>query len=324
MPVRWLDDAAFHLPGWTALAHLDPEGTVFHTPAFLRVYREALGSGDGAVAVVEEDGDAVAVCAFEFEGGTAAFQGGSEVTDYQGPVGVPAARERAAKELMAALAERPEWDAADLRGLPSGGAWLGALEAGARDAGLEPDVGPSDVAPLMELPGSYDQYLAALPGRQRHEIRRKERRLREAFPDVRVTDATPLSMERDLEAFFELHRASPGAKGGFLDEDMERFFRGLAEELGADGTFRLAFLEAGSRRLAAAVGFRDRDVFRLYNSAFDRDAGRVAPGMVLTAELVRSAILEGCRAFDFLSGDLGYKYRFGARRRPLERLTLRR
>jgi CelD/BcsL family acetyltransferase involved in cellulose biosynthesis len=46
--------------------------------------------------------------------------------------------------------------------------------------------------------------------------------------------------------------------------------------------------------------------------------------MVLVAELIRDAIAEDRRAFDFLTGDLGYKYRFGARPRRMARLRLRR
>jgi hypothetical protein len=45
--------------------------------------------------------------------------------------------------------------------------------------------------------------------------------------------------------------------------------------------------------------------------------------MALVAELIRSAIEEGCRGLDMLKGDLPYKYRFGARPRGVARLRLR-
>jgi CelD/BcsL family acetyltransferase involved in cellulose biosynthesis len=44
--------------------------------------------------------------------------------------------------------------------------------------------------------------------------------------------------------------------------------------------------------------------------------------MVLVAELIREAIEEGRSMFDFLKGDLGYKYRFGAKPRRVCRLLL--
>ncbi len=44
--------------------------------------------------------------------------------------------------------------------------------------------------------------------------------------------------------------------------------------------------------------------------------------MVLVADLIERAILDGCRWFDLLKGDLAYKYRFGARPRAVKRLVL--
>jgi CelD/BcsL family acetyltransferase involved in cellulose biosynthesis len=60
----------------------------------------------------------------------------------------------------------------------------------------------------------------------------------------------------------------------------------------------------------------------LYNSAFDRAWGSLAPGMVLVAEDIRLAIEEGCTVFDLLKGDYAYKYRFGAVPRRVRRLTV--
>jgi CelD/BcsL family acetyltransferase involved in cellulose biosynthesis len=180
------------------------------------------------------------------------------------------------------------------------------------------------VAPFLRLPGSYPEYLERLSGKLRHEIRRKDRRLRASFPDARVVDSTPSTVPEDLEQFLDLHRSSAGSKGRFMAPGMELFFRRLAEELLPDGTLRLAFLEAGGSKVAGAIGFRDRDRFLLYNSAFDHGHRAIAPGMVLVAELIRASIEEGRGGFDMLKGDLRYKYRFGARPRRIVRLLLRR
>ena len=107
---------------------------------------------------------------------------------------------------------------------------------------------------------------------------------------------------------------------------MELFFRRLGELFIPEGEFHLAFLEAGGggERTAGAIGFRHRGVFSLYNSAFDRSRGHLAPGMVLVADLIEHAIADGCHAFDMLKGDLAYKYRFGAARREVRRLAITR
>jgi CelD/BcsL family acetyltransferase involved in cellulose biosynthesis len=323
MPVEWVTDPeAFTTLDWTGLVEADPEGTFFHTPRFLKLYWEEFGATQLRIAFVRSDEEPEAVTAFDVREGTLTFLGGFDLTDYMGPVGVPAARERAAKEFMAALAKLEDWERADLRGLRQDGRWLPALVDGAAESGLSPEVATDGVAPYLELPETFDAYLASLQSKRRHEIRRKERRLQESFPDAHVVDSTPETLADDLDRFVELHRSSVGQKGKFMVPGVELFFRRLAAALLPDGAFRLAFLHAAGRRIAGAVGFRDRTYFRLYNSAYEHRQGPVAPGLVLVAKLIRSAIEEGCEGFDFLKGDLEYKYRFGPRPRRIARLLL--
>jgi CelD/BcsL family acetyltransferase involved in cellulose biosynthesis len=326
MAVDWTrEPAAFADPEWSALADADPEATLFHTPRFLKPYWEELSAGESlevATARPAAAADAAAVAAFAVTGDRLTWLGGFDVTDYMGPVGSPEHRDQAAADLMAAVAARDDWRHADLAGLPEDGRWLPALVEGARRARLPVRVELDGVAPAVRLPSSFDEYLAGLPAKLRHEIRRKDRRLRAAHPDYRVVDSRPETVAEDLDRFVALHRASAGAKGRFMVPGMELFFRRLADELTEDGTLRLAFLEAGGDRIAAAMGFRFRDRFLLYNSAYDHGLSGLAPGMVLVAELIRDAIEEGRSVLDMLKGDLGYKYRFGARPRRVCRLLI--
>jgi CelD/BcsL family acetyltransferase involved in cellulose biosynthesis len=324
MPVEWLEDpSVFNSHDWTSLVETDPEATFFHTPGFLRLYWEVLGGQRLQIAMVRKGEQPVAVAPLALNDDVLSWVGGFDVTDYMGPVGPVEETRWSAGELMAALAERSDWKKADLAGMQLRGRWLGALAEAAEEAGLPAAVEPVDVAPYTRLPGSYEDYLKGLSGKLRHEIRRKDRRLREAHPDLKLVDSGPETMAEDLDRFVELHRSSQGEKGRFMGPGMELFFRHLAAAFLEEGTFRLAFLESSGVKLAAAVGFRWRDRFLLYNSAYDHAHGHVAPGMVLIAELIRSAIEEGRRGFDMLRGDLPYKYRFGARARGIERLRLR-
>jgi CelD/BcsL family acetyltransferase involved in cellulose biosynthesis len=325
MAVEWIEDpTAFVARDWTGLVEADPDGTFFHTPRYLKLYWEEFGASRLGIALVKLGGTTVAAAALDVRDGVATWLGGFDVTDYMGPVGLPESTDAAAKELMSALAARDDWVSADLAGLAWDGRWLAALKAAAPESGLVAEIGEDGVSPVLALPRSFDEYLAGLPGKLRHEMRRKGRRLREAFPDVHLADSTSAMAARDLDRFVELHRSSVGDKGRFMVPGMELFFRRLADELLEDGTFRLVFLEAAGVKLAGAVGFGFGDRFLLYNSAYDHRQARLSPGMVLVAELIRSAIEEEFRTFDLLKGDLSYKYRFGARPRRVARLRLRR
>jgi CelD/BcsL family acetyltransferase involved in cellulose biosynthesis len=325
MPVDWTDDpTAFVGRDWTSLAESDPDGTIFQTPRYLKPYWEEFGSGGLQLAFVRDGNETVAATAFEIAEGTATFLGGFEITDYMGPVGLPQAQQGAAKELMASLATRDDWEVADLRGLLETSSWYSALEDGAREAALAVETTTDGIAPLLKLSTLFDAYLSALPGKLRHEIRRKRRRLREAFPSVHIVDATRPTLPADFDMFVQLHRSATGNKGKFMSPGMELFFRRLGDALITDGKFRLVFLQNDGTKIAGAVGFNDRGRFLLYNSAYDHVRSALSPGIVLLTMLIEDLTGAGCEAVDLLKGDEEYKYRLGARPRRILRLVLRR
>ncbi len=323
------DGREFQRRGWTELVEADPAGTFFHTPGYLKLYWEEFGETPEHLLLAfaeEDDGTPVGAVAFERIGTTLRFLGGTEVTDYMGPVGVPERQESVAKELWAALVTRQDWTDADLRGLAEDRPWLGLLSDGARAQGLGVEItdDQNGVAPYLSLAPSWDAYLEALPAKLRHEIRRKAKKLEAEAGTFAVSTASEETMSALLDRFVDLHRMSEGPKGVFMQPGMEIFFRRLAEAFGPAGIFRLTFIEVGGEQAAGTIGFAFKGTYLLYNSAFDRKWGNLAPGMVLVGEDIRLAIEDGCQAFDLLKGDYAYKYRFGAVPRAVKRLVVTR
>jgi len=323
------DPRDFARRDWSALVTADPGGTFFHTPEYLKLYWEEFADLPDhlLLAFAEEDGAQVGAVAFERFGETLRFLGGTEVTDYLGPVALAEAQATMAKELLASIGRLDGWTEADLRGLPEDMAWLGLLAEAASAQGFSVDVleDQNGVAPFLALPGSYEEYLAQLPSKLRHEIKRKARRLEADMGPWHICVATADTLEPYLDRFVELHRTSEGPKGVFMQPGMEIFFRRLGEAFVPRGVFNLTFLEfAEHQKLAGSIGFRFEGTYSLYNSAFDRAYQAASPGMVLVAEDIRIAIEAGCSAFDMLKGDYAYKYRFGAVPRLIKRLVVTR
>jgi CelD/BcsL family acetyltransferase involved in cellulose biosynthesis len=324
MRVELTDDpAAFRTPDWTRLVEADPTGTFFHTPAYLKLWWEEFGSGSPVLAFAEDGGEMVGACAFESIEGRLQFLGGFDVTDYMGPVARPGLERAVADALFDAVLHIP-WSGADLRGMSEGSPWLTALDAAATTRGVAVERLGDGVAPSIELPSSFEAYLEALPAKLRHEMRRKQRKLLGEGGGYRITLSTAETLREDLDRFIQLHQASPGPKGRFMHPGMEIFFRRLGEEFLPAHQFHLAFIELDGQKAAGAIGFAYRNTFSLYNSAFDREARRLSPGMVLVSDLIRRAAELGRDRFDMLKGDLEYKYRFGAVPRRIGRLMLRR
>jgi CelD/BcsL family acetyltransferase involved in cellulose biosynthesis len=330
MRISFSDDGRdFQRRDWSALVASDPSGTLFHTPRYLKLYWEEFGQRPEHLLLAfadDESDEQVGAVAFERAGTTLRFLGGTEVTDYMGPVAREAERAAVAKELFAALVRREDWTDADLRGLPEDGGWLQLLRdaAGAHGCSVEVTDDSNGVAPFLALPASWDAYLEQLPAKLRHEIKRKARKLAKEGGPYRVVRATQPTLARDLDRFVELHRSSEGPKGVFLQPGMEIFFRRLAEAFLPSGIFRLSFIEIADVKIAGTIGFEYEGRSYLYNSAFDHGWRALSPGMVLVAEDIREAIENACAVFDLLKGDYDYKYRFGARPRRVKRLLVAR
>jgi len=207
MRIAFSEDARdFQGRGWAGLVEADPAGTLFHTPDYLKLYWEEFGEKPGRLllAFAEEDGGhQVGAVAFERIGETLRFLGGTEVTDYMGPVGLPGAQEAIAKELWSALLGREDWSDADLRGLAEDRPWLGLLRDAAAAQGLavEETDDQNGVAPFLPLPRTWEGYLESLPSKLRHEIKRKERRLVEEAGEFRIVAATEATLVEFLDRF---------------------------------------------------------------------------------------------------------------------------
>jgi CelD/BcsL family acetyltransferase involved in cellulose biosynthesis len=60
----------------------------------------------------------------------------------------------------------------------------------------------------------------------------------------------------------------------------------------------------------------------LYNSAFEMEARRLSPGLILVSQQIEEAIERGFEVFDFLRGPERYKYQLGAEAVPLNNVRV--
>jgi CelD/BcsL family acetyltransferase involved in cellulose biosynthesis len=191
-------------------------------------------------------------------------------------------------------------------------------------AGLRVESEIEERCPILALPPTWDEYLASLSGKDRHELRRKIRKLERELPDVTVrSHAGADRWDDELGRFLDLHRLSKAGKARFMDERMERFFRDVTRALAARGWARLWFLESAGVPVASFLCFEYGDTIGLYNSGFDPAHARLAPGIVLLAHVIREAIERGVPVFDFLRGEESYKQDFGPTPEPLLNLRVR-
>jgi CelD/BcsL family acetyltransferase involved in cellulose biosynthesis len=236
--------------------------------------------------------------------------GGVDVSDY---LDVIAANGREDEVWHALLqhraAEAVEWD---LHAVRAASETVRLLPAIAQGYGLRAVAEREERCPVLALPTTWDEYLARLGGKDRHELRRKMRRLERELPGASVrSHSAAAGWDAALSGFLVLHRLSKAGKARFMDERMERFFREATRALAGAGWARLWFLEWDGHAVASFLCLEYAGSVALYNSGFDPARASLAPGIVLLAHVIGDAIGRGIPAFDFLRGEEPYKYAFG-------------
>ena len=232
------------------------------------------------------------------------------------------------------------WDVIDLRRLRRGDPATEALATAfghhEMAEGWTLNIEQEDVCPVATIPaGDIDAFLATLGKKERHEIRRKVHRAEAIGPVELVECADPLAPgadgRTDLDVFIDLHQARWGADGLFPDTPggaaSRVFFRRLFDLFGtpADGgPLRLSFQMVGAARIAASVHFETADSILYYNAGVDPEHRTLSPGVLMVEGLVRRALETGRTRLDFLRGNEGYKYEWGAVDEPIQRLLVRR
>ena len=176
--------------------------------------------------------------------------------------------------------------------------------------------------PQVFLPADWEKYLAGLDKKQRHEIRRKMRRLENAEVSSRwltVTDKPDL--EARMGQFLHMMSQDP-SKQTFLTPTMRQFFSEVSTDLYESGFLHFSFLEIDGQSAASYFCLQYGKVLWVYNSAWQAAYSEYSPGWVLLSHLVQWAIENEFEAIDFMRGDEAYKYKFGGVDRFIARVSL--
>ena len=315
--------AALH-PDWVELLAQVPEAAPFFHPTWQRVWLEEFAAGREALVLTARDGDAlVGVAPLLREDGRISFIGHYSICDYMDFVLAPGREREALSALLEALLQE-EWSELELRGLRHCSPALAELPALAQAAGLTLEREEEAIAPCIELPASWDEYVASLGKKDRHELRRKLRRV-QAAGDLEVrTYTTPEDVEEHLPVLLRLMVESRADKASFMSEQMGRFFHRMAQAMAQEGLLRLYELELDTRPVASVLCFDQGGRFFLYNSGYEPDLGSLAVGIVSKALCLQDALERGRRRFDFLRGHEGYKYDLGGQDQQVYRVVVRR
>jgi CelD/BcsL family acetyltransferase involved in cellulose biosynthesis len=223
-----------------------------------------------------------------------------------------------------AIAERlttscDDWDRLDLEAVDADDARVARLAAALEERDCLVSRQGADACWILDLPPTWDDYLAAISKSHRKQLRQLERRVLESGRVIWHPVTNGDELETAWPLLVDLHqrrRSSLGEPGCFASPSFHDFHREAARRLLDCGQLRVSWLELDGSPAAAEYHFADGGATYAYQGGVDPQRLDEEPGRLSTILCLRRAIDEGHKRFDFLRGDEPYKAHWRAVAQP--------
>ena len=302
---------------WDRLRHPLRWSCIFVLPAWLKAWWEAFGEQrELYLRTLWDDQNVIGLAPLLVNNKTASFIGSADVCDYLDFAIAPGEESNFFAVLLDDL-RNEGISRLDLRPVRPDSTVLKYLPSIARNRGYDINCSPEDVSLELDLPPTWNEYLAMLKNKQRHEIRRKLRRLWEAGRVEHHCAEVSQEVEDYLDTFLNLFSLSKDEKASFMNPKMESFFRSLAKAMADIGLLRLGAIQVDKVTAAMTMGFDYDDSHYLYNSAYDPQFSDLSVGLLCKVLCLKESIEKGRKKWNFLKGAEPYKYQLGGQEVPL-------
>lgn len=203
------------------------------------------------------------------------------------------------------------WDIFLLDSMPADSSSLDYLYRFFSETGKVMEIIGQTCCPVIRLTGEVNDFLMMIGANERHNLRRRRRKLEEigSVEWQRVSSSSDL--EKEMTTFIALHQArweGKGERGCFQGERFSAFHREMAAVCLDRNWLRLDFLLLKGEKIAGVYGFFYEGVYSFYlpglNPTIAPDA---SPGRLLLCNVIEKEIGEGRVEFDLLRGDADYK-----------------
>jgi CelD/BcsL family acetyltransferase involved in cellulose biosynthesis len=249
---------------------------------------------------------------------------GEVCSDHIGLLAAPGTEEAATGAIAAELLQRADWDLLDFTGVDADDAATSAFLDSLALGNATVTRLAADRCWVIDLPSSWDEFLAMQSKSHRKQLRQLDSRVieprRAEWKLVESADAfaTAWSTLVDLH---QRRRQSLGEPGCFASRTWAAFHWDVAQQFLGDGRLRLSLLTLDGRSIAAEYHLAGAATTYAYQGGVEPDRLHDEPGQLSTICSIKRAISEGHRQFDFLRGDEPYKAHWRALPRPTVRLV---
>jgi len=297
-------------------------GSIFILPVWLKAWWQEFGTAvELHLRAIRHEDKIIGIAPLQVKERTASIIGSIDVCDYLDFVVVPGMEFDFFTALLDDLRQQGI-NHLDLSPLRPDSTVLNHLVGIAQERDYEVLCQSEDVSLELDLPSTWDEYLAALNKKQRHELRRKLRRLSETGNANYRFIGVGQKVGELTDTFLKLFSLSREEKASFMTSKMESFFKLITKTMAEVGLLRFGILESNTLTTAMVMGFDYNDSIYLYNSAYDPQYDSLSVGLLCKVLCIKDSIEKGRKKFDFLKGDETYKHHLGGKQVPLYRCQI--
>lgn len=172
----------------------------------------------------------------------------------------------------------------------------------------------ASVCPQIEFPESWDDLLSNLSSNARYQIRRDIRKITDDEIFELQTAQTSREVEEAFANLVEFHQHrwhNLGQPGIFADKRILKFFREITMKFHEKGWLSFKSLAAEGECVAVDLLFKFKGILYMIQRGFDDSSeyNQHGPGNVLLYSVIKEAIQDGFKKYDFLRGEEKYKLR---------------
>lgn len=264
------------------------------------------------------------IAPFKIKKGHISFLASHQVSDYCDFIAGKKNKELFFREIFAFIEKvHSPLEKIELINIPSESGTVSIISSVAPEYGFSVSSSVSELVPVLELPDSLDKYLSDFKRKNRHELRRKMKRV-EKLPGLSIKKIKGYEEVRDcISSFIQLHEKSDSDKDLFWKErNMRTFFKEITRRFSSNEWVELVLLYQYERLMAGLLAFDYHNIIYLYNTAYSNDYAWYSPGIYLFYEMIVSAIKDNKEKVDFLRGRENYKYFFQAKESKIHNLII--
>jgi CelD/BcsL family acetyltransferase involved in cellulose biosynthesis len=313
---------------WNAFLNVSGQDLVFLTHEWFSSWWEFLSDNNSLeVLLFKDDQDhMIGIAPLMTDGRSLRFMASQEVTDYCDFIFLQDKKEEFYKSLLRYFRKNYlDQTHMEFINIRSSSPTCVLVPEMASKYGFSHSLRETEVTPVLSIPSTYKDYINGLKRKNRHELRRKLRRI-EGLAGIKIKKITETRhLLPAIEGFISLHQKSGPEKLAFwTTKGMPDFFRKVVHRFSEKGWVEMDVLFFEDSIISALLSFLYGNEVLFYNVAYDLEYASFSPGFYLFHSSIVEAISRGKSCVDFLRGREKYKYDFGAKECKIYSLILKR